>query len=1365
MKRQSLEGAFAAPPKIYSPVPIWWWSGEPLVKERLRWQMERLVEGGVFNVLILNLAPDGPLFGSDPDEPPFLSEGWWDCFLFVLEQAEQLGMLVWFYDQLGFSGARLQDRLVFAHPEFRGATVQWIEVTVSGGESVSLQPPPKAVPLAAHAVPADGEGNARCLAVFFEGTPTPLRWQAPSGRWRVILFFAVPSKFDYLNPKACAALFNTVHGEMERRAGKYLGKVLVGSFQDEFPMLPLWTWRFPDEFRKRKGYEVREWMPALFFPTSDEGMKVRCDVREVLTNLAEEAFFRPLFEWHEKHGLLCGYDQTNRNADPIEGQRWYLDYWKTMRWYSAPGQDHGGDAKPHAAIAQCYRRQRVWLEGFHSSGWGHTIDELTGWLHRWYQRGANLYNPHGIYYSTKGSWWEWAPPSTCWRQPYWRNYRFFAEHITRLSYLLSQGTHVCPLAVLNPSTTVHAHMGLGEPDEVARACQKIYWALVGNPNWWGPQLGVLDKNGRDFTVLDEDTLESAKMQRGALIVGQNRIRIVMLPGVDVLRAKSFERLLALAKAGGTVIAVGRVPQQILGKPKGEIAGAVKELFGVVPESDHEPHSEVAFPSGGRGVFVKDPNEVPAVLNQVLPRTVEGVPYLHRRIGREDFFFVVHPKVFSNLRPVEGTNLEPLVITAKFAVKGAPHLWDTTTGEVKPLPARERDGVVEVDLDFSVASGLVLSFRRGKLKAPQPIGEETVLELDGLWDIAYEPTLDNRWGDFNLPVSSEPRSPEGASGVFVPVQVRRFRHRTESDAEDGLILKWHSPETDDKDWEQITYSFGTYLLKRGPFRPEQAPSVRVEGNEPGWQPVRFSLKLGIENDPIHHGTLGPKGHVPEEFVDLGEGAEGEQFDLFTCVVSAKERTAWLCVGGRSGKEAWLNGEKVMGFTDGDIAFAPVKLRAGQNTLLLRLTRRVGRLRAFFQFLDMPTKTLTPHWIWFPELPYPDFGIPHCWRAFRRTLTLPAPVQSAWIGVVADSGYRLWVNGHFIGEGHIDRRQTALQKHDITNLLQPGKNGIAVRAWTEGGAAALLVYGGIVSQNEERLLFVSDPSWRVGAWAIGKEPSNWMEPSYDDSWWGRAMSQGIPPTAPWGSVEGLPKVKSPHPLPRGGWLEGEPNRPFEPLFEPFPDRTKRVSWLRFLLPPGANKMHAKVKGQMKVFVDGQEIEPDSDGAYPLPQPHKERRLCALRVVTEQGYPEAAAVLEPLTFDVSNGRMGLGAWADWGLSCYAGGIVYEKSFGLTTESPSLVPRPAPQQSSFVLDLGKVRGTAEVWLNGQKIGVRAWAPYRFDLTGKLRDGENLLRIVVYSSLGPHFSQAIPTPYLFAEQRLAGLFGPVRLVKKSFLQ
>src|SRR5437660_2327962 len=49
-----LDTRFDDPPRSFSPVPIWWWSGEKLDAQRLRWQLERFAEGGVYNLLILD---------------------------------------------------------------------------------------------------------------------------------------------------------------------------------------------------------------------------------------------------------------------------------------------------------------------------------------------------------------------------------------------------------------------------------------------------------------------------------------------------------------------------------------------------------------------------------------------------------------------------------------------------------------------------------------------------------------------------------------------------------------------------------------------------------------------------------------------------------------------------------------------------------------------------------------------------------------------------------------------------------------------------------------------------------------------------------------------------------------------------------------------------------------------------------------------------------------------------------------------------------------------------------------------------------------------------------------------------------------
>jgi len=66
-------------------------------------------------------------------------------------------------------------------------------------------------------------------------------------------------------------------------------------------------------------------------------------------------------------------------------------------------------------------------------------------------------------------------------------------------------------------------------------------------------------------------------------------------------------------------------------------------------------------------------------------------------------------------------------------------------------------------------------------------------------------------------------------------------------------------------------------------------------------------------------------------------------------------------------------------------------------------------------------------------------------------------------------------------------------------------------------------------------------------------------------------------------------------------------------------------------------------------------------------------------------------------------------------------------------------------VLDLGEVGETAEVWLNGEYLGARINAPYKFSLIPALQEGENQLTVVVKSNLGnrrrDRFSRFIQIP------------------------
>ena len=121
------------------------------------------------------------------------------------------------------------------------------------------------------------------------------------------------------------------------------------------------------------------------------------------------------------------------------------------------------------------------------------------------------------------------------------------------------------------------------------------------------------------------------------------------------------------------------------------------------------------------------------------------------------------------------------------------------------------------------------------------------------------------------------------------------------------------------------------------------------------------------------------------------------------------------------------------------------------------------------------------------------------------------------------------------------------------------------------------------------------------------------------------------------------------------------------------------------------------------------------------------------------------------------------------FSGRGIYEAEF----QFPSRVAKDA----GVILDLGIVRETAEVKLNGESVGVAWMRPYRVDITRQLRPGTNRLRVDVtnllinralgmgpidYSAVYARYGRRFPPGEEWEKVREpfpSGLLGPVRLV------
>ncbi|MEV8544729.1 hypothetical protein [Streptomyces sp. NPDC051572] len=84
-------------------------------------------------------------------------------------------------------------------------------------------------------------------------------------------------------------------------------------------------------------------------------------------------------------------------------------------------------------------------------------------------------------------------------------------------------------------------------------------------------------------------------------------------------------------------------------------------------------------------------------------------------------------------------------------------------------------------------------------------------------------------------------------------------------------------------------------------------------------------------------------------------------------------------------------------------------------------------------------------------------------------------------------------------------------------------------------------------------------------------------------------------------------------------------------------------------------------------------------------------------------------------------------------------------------------PAGSDPVLDLGRVRGSVSVVVDGECVGEAFCPPYRFQLPGT---AGRLVRldVTVNNTLAPYLAEATPTAWAFPSQLSSGLLGSVTL-------
>ncbi len=555
------------------------------------------------------------------------------------------------------------------------------------------------------------------------GADGELRWDAPAGDWVVIrLGYASNFKMTRPSPQAAVGLecdrLNTrgidAHFEHQLKpildaardkAGRTLQYIHVDSWEAGGQN---WSAGFAEEFRKRRGYDIRPWLPVLAghcVKSADQTERFLWDLRRTVSEVTLVNYIDRLRERiapygvrfsNEPYGRLCvnSLDYASHADFPI------AEFW-TEREYQKPFPTFSNywynSMKGIASVANTYGKPRVGAEAFTGSrGWVDHPYLLKGMGDEAFCNGISHYIFHvsahqaydlmkpglthrkwGQHFNRQQTWWEFSKP--------------YFDYVARCQLLLQQGRRVVDVACL-----YHEGAPLNFND--------IQFSLP---------------PGYDYDLCTAEIIQRMSVENGLIRLPSGvSYRYLVLPGSGRLTLPVARKVAELRRAGAGVYA--QAP--IVGTPG---------LEGY-PESDQEvkniAQSWPVLPKGGWGELFASDKLAPDFQG-------DDLKWIHRRVEGADIYFIANTKPASTERQ------------CSFRISGkTAELWDPETGDIYALPgAPLPDGRAGATLRFDLAQSWFVVFRdkpSGHRSSLNPFAPwKPLMEMEGAWSLSFDPN----WG--------------------------------------------------------------------------------------------------------------------------------------------------------------------------------------------------------------------------------------------------------------------------------------------------------------------------------------------------------------------------------------------------------------------------------------------------------------------------------------------------------------------------------------------------------------------------------------------------------------------------------------------
>ena len=771
--------SFKEPPSDSRPFVRWWWNGNRLSKNEILRELEVMKSAGIGGVEINPIA-----FPNDADPVGYESltifePEWLEMLEVALKGAKEKGITC---DMIVGSGWPFGGEFLKKEEQSQMVTIETFDLqgnqnyTFTEDELLSRVNPEIHSPndqvykeiIQVKLMPAESSELVTGEDITSQLTEGKLQLEVPQGSYVLYYVVKLTGYMAVINgaPGAAGPVLNHYHQQAvedylnrvsEIISGKIgpMGDHIRAMFCDSMELEGAnWNDDLPDEFKKRRGYDLMPYLPLVlkkvghmgnpleeeygtsFSPEVEAQLKrIDLDYYKTRLELFKERFLQTFDQWCQQNGVKSRMQAYGRGMHPVEASM-EIDIPECETWLRGgigeeyPDRGLRGRAytmsnKYVASGAVLAGKNIVSCEEITNTSnvFMATLEEIKIAGDQSNLSGVNHSILHGFNYSPpEAPYPGWIRYGTWFNEknPWWPYFRQWSDYKARLSYLLQNAIPRANVGILPALKDLWWKYGP----------QRDPFPSHQYPDYHHNLWEAVHQNGGGCDYLSEMIIQQSEMNQGRLSYADRSYELLLLPAIETIEPATMRKLAEFAEGGGKMIFIGPIPHRSPAYQDSEAQDAeVKQIMDKLLAEYPQQVIRVDEPDDGLinwyGQLMKQVGFKSYIEFQNTHRFLNQTPYL---LGGQEMFFI------SN-----ASRNDELTVSARCDLETPKHpwLWNPETGDKKLYPYQQESNLLELYLP--PASSMILIFepesQGEKFEILKP--QKNSMNIEGSWQITLQ----------------------------------------------------------------------------------------------------------------------------------------------------------------------------------------------------------------------------------------------------------------------------------------------------------------------------------------------------------------------------------------------------------------------------------------------------------------------------------------------------------------------------------------------------------------------------------------------------------------------------------------------------